>query len=103
MGEYFNAGDDGKLLKRCSPDACDLLVCGRRADDERLMDQVAAGNCVLLFPSEDALTVADLPGRGIALPPIEDADAPPLRIVVLDGTWNRVRAMKRHLARLGCD
>eukprot|EP00928_Gymnodinium_smaydae_P005382 TRINITY_DN11837_c0_g1_i2.p1 TRINITY_DN11837_c0_g1~~TRINITY_DN11837_c0_g1_i2.p1 ORF type:complete len:202 (+),score=18.31 TRINITY_DN11837_c0_g1_i2:39-644(+) len=26
----------------------------------------------------------------------------PLRIVVLDGTWNRVKSMKRHLARLGC-
>lgn len=100
--EFFNAGDDGKLLKAAAPDACELLVCGRRGDDVRLLGEVAAGNCVLLYPSEDALSTEELTECGFKLPLVEDGDAPPLRIVLLDGTWNRVKSMKSHLARLGC-
>ena len=38
------------------------------------------------------LTVAYLPGH-----------TPPLRLVVVDGTWKRVKGLVRHMSRLGCE
>ena len=94
--ELYNAGDDAKLLKLARPDGCELLVCGRRADDERLIAIAKLGNTILLFPSEGALTVDQLSERGLNAPVLDDFDGEerdrpsndlPLQLVVVDGTW----------------
>merc|ERR1712166_442628 len=89
--DYYNAGDDGKLLRCAAPDMSEILVYGRASDDVKLREEVACGNTVLLFPCEGALEVTDLAAQGVWAPPCSDADAnpeeddlpPPLRVIVL--------------------
>lgn len=100
--EVFNAGDDGELLKLAPPGQCELLVCGRRADDERLVAELADGNGILLLPSDDAIEVGDLAAHGKHVG-LRDDQASLLKIIVLDGTWNRVKSLKRYIQRLGCE
>lgn len=108
--EYTNAGDDGKLLRLLAPDRTDLCVFGRPGDDERLKAALEGRHALLLFPSETAHTVDDLSSLGISFARREDAvvtsakeagagPGPCVSIIVLDGTWKQVRAMRRHFFR----
>ena len=104
--QWWNAGDDGKLLRCAHPLGSEILVYGREADDATLRAEVAEGNAVLLYPGDGALEVSQLAALGIGAPPCRaggtgeggggaEAAAPLLRVVVLDSTWNRVKAMRK--------
>jgi len=122
--EYANAGDDGKLLRLLAPGHTDLCVFGRPGDDELLRAALEGRHALLLFPSEIAHTVGDLARLGITFgeaakaagceaaagsqrvagPHVQPAanaslSASGVSIVVLDGTWKQVRAMRRHFYR----
>lgn len=64
--ECFNAGDDAKLLFGAAPDRTKLFVFGLRGDDERLRHEVDSGPIIMLFPSEEAITVEELKGQLVA-------------------------------------
>jgi hypothetical protein len=97
-------------------------VFGRKEDDEQLLREISGGNSVLLFPSEDAYDVDGLkklgvtcrlatenceatsggfPGTTLTNEVEASLSSKTLRIVVLDGTWTKVKAMRKHLHRIG--
>lgn len=106
--DWYNAGDDAKLLLSAAPGHSDIFVFGRPGDDERLTDALALGPSVLLFPDDTAREVDEFLGSlasgdevacgdgGARGGPIGDAE---LSVVVIDGTWNNVKQMQRHFSR----
>jgi len=112
--DWYNAGDDAKILLNAAPDATELFVFGRPGDDARLRGALeAAEAAVLLFPDEAALTVEEFRerwrGRSDVVTPAVDgqiaaaatraAPDPALAIVVIDGTWNNVKQVMKHFNR----
>ena len=57
----------------------------------------ASGGALLLYPDEGALSSAQ--ARATHLRLATNAEGPPLRLVVLDGTWKQVKTMLKHLTR----
>eukprot|EP00511_Aplanochytrium_stocchinoi_P008735 CAMPEP_0204857310 /NCGR_PEP_ID=MMETSP1347-20130617/20590_1 /ASSEMBLY_ACC=CAM_ASM_000690 /TAXON_ID=215587 /ORGANISM="Aplanochytrium stocchinoi, Strain GSBS06" /LENGTH=242 /DNA_ID=CAMNT_0052004675 /DNA_START=58 /DNA_END=786 /DNA_ORIENTATION=+ len=113
--EFFNAGDDAKLLELAAPSCAKLFVHGRAGDDDRLKTSIDEGggpaNAVVLFPSDTAMTVNNyLKYRRCSFKQhdhIQDFDVDaegvgveiekPLQIIVIDSTWRRARKMQHHL------
>lgn len=97
--EYYNCGDDAKLLQCAAPGATEIFVDGRPGDNERLQDALAAASAkLLLFPGEESITtpefLQDFPSPAPAAP-----GGPELTIVVLDGTWANVKKLQKRLCR----
>jgi len=98
--DWYNAGDDAKILLSAAPGLTELYIYGRAGDDERLSSALGAAEAsVLLFPDDGAMTVEDFRrGRGLIATP-EPVAEPELSIVVIDGTWNNVKQMQKHFSR----
>eukprot|EP00928_Gymnodinium_smaydae_P019983 TRINITY_DN17707_c0_g1_i1.p1 TRINITY_DN17707_c0_g1~~TRINITY_DN17707_c0_g1_i1.p1 ORF type:complete len:294 (+),score=50.93 TRINITY_DN17707_c0_g1_i1:57-884(+) len=101
--DWYNAGDDAKILFSAAPGRTDLFVFGRDGDDQRLRDAIASSEAVaLLFPDEDALLVPEFMAQ-LGTRKEESSgtcSAPPaVSIVVIDGTWNNVRQVLKHFCR----
>ena len=104
--ELYNAGDDAKILLNAAPERTSLFVFGREGDDERLRQALLGsggeGPCVyntlLLFPDETAISAAEAKTTHLCF--ADDAKGPPLRIMVLDGTWKQVKTMLKHLSKV---
>ena len=65
-----------------------LYVYGKRGVDEELVRDLGGANArrtLLLFPSDEALTVEDVAATHQSFS--DDADGPPLQIMVVDGSW----------------
>jgi len=97
--ELYNAGDDAKILLRAAPERTSLYVYGREGDDKKLRAALCDGHAssLLLFPDEGAMSAAEAKETHLCF--AENADGPPLRIVVLDGTWKQVKTMLKHLTK----
>lgn len=63
--EWFNAGDDAKILLNAAPDLTSVFVYGRAGDEEKLRAAVEAPNTntLLLFPSDRSITVTEFLAR----------------------------------------
>jgi len=112
--DWYNAGDDAKILLNAAPDSTDVFVFGRPGDSERLQRAIAGSDAaLLLFPDEAALTTDEfieqhrgrvqsgLP-RGDAVSVAAGAphcDGSELSIIVIDGTWNNVKQLLKHFVR----
>jgi len=113
--DWYNAGDDAKILQNAAPDSTDIFIFGRPGDSERLHRTLAATDAaLLLFPDETALTTDEFMEQCRRKRPREgdlECDAvagkdvnrlmegPELSIVVIDGTWNNVKQMLKHFMR----
>jgi DTW domain-containing protein YfiP len=119
--EYGNSGDDAKLLLRAAPEHTKFLIFGNREHDELMCSLINNGNSVLLYPDEGAYTIDQFhvyPSTAAKLAKGESQqinhnqpeliicdltqaqEEPVLNVIVLDGTWNQVRAMKKHFDRI---
>jgi DTW domain-containing protein YfiP len=102
--ELYNAGDDAKILLSAAPDRTSLFVFGREGDDERLRKLLLGDNgtgphnTLLLFPDDTAISAAAAKATHLCY--AEDPAGPPLRIMLLDGTWKQVKTMLKHLAKI---
>lgn len=104
--DWYNAGDDAKLLLCAAPERTEIFIFGRPGDDDRLREALDASEAsVLLFPDDAAITVEEFKlqcwhgggeaGAASAVP----AAAPALSVVLIDGTWNNVRRMQKHFSK----
>ena len=109
--EVLRTTSTGKILLLAHP-RCTLLVGGWPSHDARIAEVAARESAVLLYPSEGALTPAELLGAthaaadaaaatATAAHAADDdvaaarAEAGVLDIILVDGTWNQAR----HLAQ----
>lgn len=104
--DWYNAGDDAKILLSAAPDRTELFVFGHPGHDERLREALAqAPASVLLFPDDSAILVDEFLARlrkqddAAVCSETDDADNVELSIVVIDGTWNNVKQMQKHFTR----
>merc|ERR1712107_497795 len=99
--DWYNAGDDAKILLSAAPEATDIFVFGRPGDDDRLRAVLEHSHCsVLLFPDQSAVTVDEFL-RASGNPSLHrraSGDAT-MTIIVIDGTWNNVKQMMKHFSR----
>ncbi|KAI2511121.1 DTW domain [Fragilaria crotonensis] len=82
--------DTAKLILAAFPETCRLVVGGLSGEYQESMlemeDSIAGGNCLILFPSEDALTF-DAVERG------EGDKSRCWDLIVIDGTWAQARKL----------
>lgn len=97
--DWYNAGDDAKILLSATPDAAEIFVYGRPGDDEKLKRSLAScSSALLLFPDASAISVDEfLQQRGLS--DTEAKEEPETGIVVIDGTWNNVKQMQKHFSK----
>ena len=119
--EYLNAGNTGKLLPFAVPGNARLFIHGDVEHEAALREELLASDpqrTFLLFPSPESRRLREV----VALREIRtdghtslvdtassnatvsaDTDRSsgmqPLRVVVLDGTWQHARGLRRMLAR----
>mmetsp|Transcript_63173 Transcript_63173/g.137366 ORF Transcript_63173/g.137366 Transcript_63173/m.137366 type:complete len:272 (-) Transcript_63173:32-847(-) len=101
--DWYNAGDDAKLLMCAAPDRTEIVVFGRQGDEERLRSAISAAEAaVILFPDSIAMTIDEfLEGRRT-----EESTgdvAPEITIIVIDGTWSNAKRVLRHLHEVSPD
>eukprot|EP00930_Biecheleria_cincta_P036735 TRINITY_DN25177_c0_g1_i1.p1 TRINITY_DN25177_c0_g1~~TRINITY_DN25177_c0_g1_i1.p1 ORF type:complete len:313 (-),score=71.06 TRINITY_DN25177_c0_g1_i1:32-970(-) len=101
--DWYNAGDDAKILLSAAPDASEIFVYGRPGDDEKLKRSLAScSSALLLFPDASAISVDEfLQQRDHSGLPETEAkeEEPETGIVVIDGTWNNVKQMQKHFSK----
>jgi DTW domain-containing protein YfiP len=100
--ELYNAGNDVKILLNAAAKQTEMFIFGRDGDDERLRERIRGNelNTVLLFPSDDALSVEQVRS---SLTPTAAATATqtdkPIQIIVVDGTWRQAKNMCKHFKK----
>ena len=116
--EWLNAADDAKLLCLAAPNKTTMLVHGRVGDDAKLQQLVGrAKRSCLLFPDDDAVTVAEFLASSTSTSTSSFTSSstatsstssntqnthnqgPDLLIIVVDATWRRARRMAKYLER----
>ena len=82
--------DTAKLILAAFPETCRLVVGGLAGEYQdsmlEMQDSIARGNCLVLFPSDDALTI-DAIERG------EQDKSRCWDLIVIDGTWAQARKL----------
>lgn len=107
--DWYNAGDDAKIFLNAASSETELFLFGRPGDDQRLRAALAAAGpaALVLFPDEAALSAAVFlerwrtaaaSGAAAGDGPCGTLPSAP-SIVVVDGTWNNVKQMMKHLRR----
>lgn len=98
--ELYNCGDDAKILLCAAPRQTELFVFGRPGDAVRLREAIIASRAaVLLFPDEAGLEAEAFAQSYLEQGPAGDSEMSELAIVLLDGTWNSVKQLRRHFHR----
>jgi len=98
--EYFNAGNTGKLLPLAMPSNARVFVHGDTEHEAKLREELllaSPARTLLLFPSPESRPL----GGAVQLRTTSSHqhDLAPLRVLVLDGTWQHARGLRRMLAR----
>ena len=103
--EWFNAGDDSKILLNAASDLSKVYVYGREQDMidlKNVCDDTENSSTMLLYPSDIAIDVntylsrvdqADLknnPNNPDNPDNPDESQGKTINIMVLDGTWNQV-------------
>lgn len=102
--DWYNAGDDAKILLCAAAARTEVYVFGRPGEDARLRSAISESEAaVLLFPDEVALTVDEFLARhrseNVSIEGENVGEEPELSIIVIDGTWNNVRQVLKHFVR----
>lgn len=95
--DWFNAGDDAKILLSAAPHASEIFVFGRPADEEKLRRSLQSGPAVLLFPDASAISTEEFLRGCSSMDASESSED--ILVVVIDGTWNNVKQMQKHFSR----
>lgn len=120
--EWYNAGDDAKVLQCCAKEKTQSFVYGIKGDHVKLEQHLLAhhANTLLLYPSETAITSQEFVQRYFSAgsgntTAAEDGkcstnstiattststsntsnNRSTLHILVLNGTWSQVKTMRR--------
>jgi len=97
--DWYNAGDDAKILLSAAPDASEIFVFGRPGDDEKLQRSIeSCSAAVLLFPDASAISTEDFLNAQNSRT-LEDKSDADIGVVVIDGTWNNVKQMQKHFSK----
>ncbi|CAE8602908.1 unnamed protein product [Polarella glacialis] len=98
--DWYNAGDDAKILLSAAPASSEIFVFGRPGDDERLKRSLEeSSSALLLFPDASAVSVEEFLDQKQG-DITADISAPGVTaIVVIDGTWNNVKQMQKHFTK----
>lgn len=95
--DWYNAGDDAKILLSAAPDSSEIFVFGRPGDDEKLKISLrSCSSALLLFPDASAVSVDEFRD---SYGQTDTSAAGKMAVVVLDGTWNNVKQMQKHFSK----
>jgi DTW domain-containing protein YfiP len=92
--------DTAKLILAAFPDNCRLVVAGLGPDVQESMGEMLEAmqqkNCLVLFPSQDSKTIAELEQTG-QFQKTNDSRSTNFDLVIIDGTWEQARRMHKKL------
>jgi len=100
--EICLAVDTAKLILACFPEQCRLIVAGIGAEYQstmqELQDAMLTKNCLVLFPTDDAVSFDELLQQQAATSSKtankeEEGREGGWDLVVIDGTWNQARKL----------
>lgn len=97
--DWYNAGDDAKILLSAAPDTSEIFVFGRPGDDEKLQRSLeSCAAALLLFPDASAISTEDFLNTQNTSSSLMHSEAY-IGVVVIDGTWNNVKQMQKHFSK----
>eukprot|EP00977_Amphora_coffeiformis_P011096 scaffold2655_cov179-Amphora_coffeaeformis.AAC.29 len=100
--------DTAKLIVASLPDTCRLVVAGISPNFQDSMDEMLQcirndpSSCIVLFPSEDAKTYAEITNNNNS--DIGENQVVPSQgwdVIVIDGTWEQARKMYQRYLKAG--
>ncbi|KNC83166.1 hypothetical protein SARC_04572 [Sphaeroforma arctica JP610] len=110
VDEFGSTSNTGRLLPMILPKHTKLFIFGIKAHEKALLDHIkAAENPVVLYPSENAMPVAEYVAKqqseAAAKAGVEQSEntsarkRPKVTMIVLEGTWSKVKPMQRFIPK----
>eukprot|EP01134_Creolimax_fragrantissima_P002676 CFRG2676T1 len=108
VDEFGSTSNTGRLAPMVLPNNAKLYIFGIKEHEKAILDHIkTAENPVVLYPSENALPVAEYIATQQKINNTEthtsstdiQAKRPKVTLIVLEGTWSKVKPMQRFIPK----